>query len=246
MISRVAIAFSLPGSSPVFVFSLLIGAGAALGLGSLILNEASRSTLPAGIVMLAASLTGASLGYRLIEPATPFFPSPFSGLSWGGAFAGGAAGLLLSARMTRQPLRRLADQMLPLAASLTITAWLGCWVDGCAYGAASDAWFAVPARDEWGNVAQRIPLQALGPLLAVATLMLVDFIAARLRREGTAAGLWLALTGAQFAWLHRLRVDPVIHWQGVRPDVWAAWAILAAGVLVLLFAFFLSPPETNS
>lgn len=82
--------------------------------------------------------------------------------------------LVLFAVIFRQPLGQLADDMLPLLVTLSVTGWLGCWLAGCAYGAPLDEWWGLLASDEWGRVTRRWPVQAVGALLSLSVIWLVD------------------------------------------------------------------------
>jgi prolipoprotein diacylglyceryltransferase len=232
-----AIAFTLPGNIPIFTFSLLLGAGASLGLSRLLMFDETGKLLPAGFIVLFSALVGAKLGYASVQPGTDLFQIPISGLSWAGALAGTAVGTIIAALVFHQNIRTLSDQIITLVAALAIASWLGCWIDGCAYGPPASAWYSVPAQDEWGNLTERFPVQVVGALLTISTLIIVDIFRSRIRIPGTSAGLWLTLSGAQFVWLHGLRIDPAPIWQGLRPDVWASWAVLVFGVLYLAFSF---------
>lgn len=230
------VALSLPGPFRIYFFSLVIGAAASLGL-SRILQRSGQRPVPgaAGLLVLLTTLLGARAGFLTLQPGTPFFEYPLGGLSWAGAIAGGILGAWLTAGLTHFSFAEVLDLFLPLAAALTAGAWLGCWPDGCAYGPVVDAWYALPARDEWGNLAGRLPVQALGMVLALLTFSVAQLLQ-RSSRPGLSAGTWLALTGLQFWWLHGLRTDPAPLWAGLRPDLWASGALFAAGLLIFFYA----------
>ena len=54
---------------------------------------------------------------------------------------------------------------------------------------------------------------------------------------GLAAGLGLVLLALQTWWLATLRVDPAPLWQGIRLDLWGAWAFFGVAILALIFSF---------
>ncbi len=236
MITRVAIAFTLPGNIPVYFFSLLISAGAVVGLGRLLLFDDTGRLLASGFIILFTGLTGARIVSAVVHPGNSLLQLPIGGLSWAGALAGSAAGIAVASRFRGLSFLSLADRVLTLGAAISFAAWLGCWVDGCAYGAPASTGLAVPARDEWGNISNRYPLQLIGALLAFLTLALADLIQARAGVRGAAAGSWMTLTGAQLAFLQSLRADPSPLWQGIRPEVWGAWMAVGAGILLLTYA----------
>lgn len=236
----VTVAFTLPGNLPVYTFSLLIGLGASLGIGRLTVRTAQedRSTalLSAGIILIAA-LAGARLFYQFNHPAAAL-GLPLAGLSWIGAWVGGLAALLVLPALAGISFGALADSLVPTAAALTTAAWLGCWLDGCAYGPVTDAWYGLAARDEWGNIAIRFPVQLLGATLALLTLGFFDLIRRRDQKPGRAGALWLLLTGAQMLWLQSLRADPGPGWGAFDPNLLGASGLLLFGIAFLLKLLF--------
>ncbi|HUF40282.1 MAG TPA: prolipoprotein diacylglyceryl transferase family protein [Anaerolineales bacterium] len=233
------VAFTLPGGVPVYAFSLLVGAGASLGFWRLITGvsqEIRGQAVAAGFALMLIGLAGARLVYQFNHPAAAV-EIPFGGLSWGGALLSGWASLPLISRATGIPAGRLADAVYPLPAAVLTSAWLGCWVDGCAYGPPTDAWFGLAARDDWGNLTVRFPLQFLGACLALLTLVGADFIRTKTAKPGLTAGLWLTATGLQFWWLQSLRVDPSPFWLGFPLNLWAAGVTGLLGILLVLKSF---------
>ena len=159
------------------------------------------------------------------------------GLAWPWALTGGLLALAAFAAFNHVPLAELADAMLPLLATLSVSAWLGCWMAGCAYGITSEAWWSLPSPDEWGVVANRWPVQILAAILTVGLFALVEHLAgaAELKPGYRAilSVLGLSLILLATAWL---RVDPALSWNGMRLEAWAAlaYSLLA---LVSLAAF---------
>jgi prolipoprotein diacylglyceryltransferase len=223
----------LPGGVPVFAFSLLVGLGASLGMGRLLTSAAQADrgrAAGAGVALLLIALAGARVVYQFNHPAAPL-ELPLAGLSWGGALLSGWLALPLVAALAGIPAGRLADLVYPASATVLAAAWLGCWIDGCAYGPLSDAWYAVAARDDWGNPAVRYPLQLTGACLAVLSLAAADLLHKWIARPGLTAGLWLTATGLQLWWLQSLRADPVPAFNGLPLNFWAAWAVALLGIL---------------
>ena len=157
------------------------------------------------------------------------------GLSWPGALAGGLLALVVFAALNHVPLAGLADDLLPLLAALSVAAWLGCWVAGCAYGIASDAWWSIPSPDEWGVVANRWPIQIWGGLLTVGLFALLERLAgaAWLKRGYRAL---LSLLGLSLILLATaiLRADPELTWNGLRLEAWAALTYSLLAVIGLV------------
>jgi phosphatidylglycerol:prolipoprotein diacylglycerol transferase len=244
----VVIAFYLPGEYPVYAFSLIIGLGSVVGLGWV----ATQAPRPLALVRVNAgvwSCLGALIGSRLVYVTAnwAYFQKHVleglqifqGGLSWPGALAGALLAVWAYARLGRISLPALSDALLPLGACLALSAWIGCWFDGCAYGPATNAWWGVPAWDEWGRLAARFPTQVLGALYTLALFWLLEQ-----PRRGVTPGLTrmppgqpasLALLGFALAMflLSFLRADPAAGWLGLRLDAWAAIGFVAAAAWLL-------------
>ncbi len=254
------VAFYLPGGVPIYALSLLLGLGISLGLAWVAwsANASGRDALRpvnAGLWMLLGALVGGRAGfvaanwsYFQAQPAESLLVS-LGGLSWPGALAGALAALGLYAGITAQSLGVLADDLLPLVATLTVSAWLGCWLDGCAYGPPANVWWGLPARDEWGRLALRWPTQLLGALLALGWFWLLEvrMVYARSSRTDSSSPLpsrttkagYMAIWGLlgfsiQMVVLSFLRADPALYWQSLRLDTWAALAFSGLAGLALI------------
>src|SRR5512135_60935 len=127
-------------------FSLLISIGTLAGLLLMVWRAPQKHRLryldAAILVMLGGLLVsrmvavGADWAYYQAHLGE--IPQVWKGgLSGVGALIGGILLILLVSATWRIPLGALADAMLPLAGTITIAAWMGCWVGGCSYGAAT-------------------------------------------------------------------------------------------------------------
>ena len=160
------------------------------------------------------------------------------GLDWTGALPGALATILLLAALRRQNPGLVADRLLPLLLPLVVTAWLGCWQDGCAYGAPSQAWWAAPASDEWGLVERRVPVQLAGTLLGMVSLGTIDYFLQSFKRPGQAASLGALALGLQGLGLSYLRADPAQAWRGYRLESWLSLGWVTVCVILCLAAFW--------
>jgi phosphatidylglycerol---prolipoprotein diacylglyceryl transferase len=238
------IAFYLPGQIPVYVYSVFLALGACVGLAWIAGRSSQKLALrqvEAGMWVLLGGLIGSRLAYvaaswlyyqdHILE--SPQFYR--GGLSWPGALAGGLLALVTFAAFNHISLAGLADDLLPLLVALSVGAWLGCWVAGCTYGIASDAWWSIPSPDEWGVVANRWPIQIWGALLTVGLFALLERLAGATRlKQGYRAllgllGLSLILLGTSL-----LRADPAITWNGLRLEAWAALAFILLAFIGLV------------
>jgi phosphatidylglycerol:prolipoprotein diacylglycerol transferase len=207
-----------------------------------VVYQAPKNEVEATLQHSLAALFGALLGGRLVYVAVnwPYYQEQaleipqvwlggFSGL---GALGGALLALRLAAWRSRQPWGKAADALLPLLAAVTVVAWLACWSAGCAYGNPTEAWWGVPARNEWGVTAFRQPAQLWGACAALVLYWAIN----RSRKWLTAPGgaTYLALFGLALlgVGLSFLRADPAPIWRGLRLDAWG-WLGLAG------FAFLL-------
>ena len=155
------ILFYLPGDIPVYASPILIGLGGTIGLAWIAWRtpaEVRIRYLNTGLLaLLGALLSGRILFvllnwsyFQLHAAEIPLFF--LGGFSWVGAYLGGFTSLVLIASLSNHKLGPLSDAVLPLLGTLTVSAWLACWLDGCAYGRPTAAWWGLMAKDEWGLV----------------------------------------------------------------------------------------------
>ncbi len=257
--SRMDIAFHLPGGIPVYTFSLLLALGAWLGL-SWSVNHASEENARAVFNLGLWALLGAGIIGRAVYAAIhwPYFQNHLieipqlwlGGMSGAGALSGGIVASLLAAAIGGQNLGQRSDDLMPLPTAMMASAWLGCWINGCAYGPETGAWWGIPARNVWGDVASRWPLQPLSALLTLLLFWELERARARgwIQAPGLAAsmeGVGLALLGILVA---SLRVDPVPRWRGLGLDAWFALGFLVFSVVItiVMVSGYVYPPENQN
>jgi phosphatidylglycerol:prolipoprotein diacylglycerol transferase len=244
----VVIAFYLPGEYPVYAFSLIIALGAVVGL-TWVAAQVPRPKVLTHVNAGIWSCLGALIGSRLVYVGAnwAYFNGHAlesvqifqGGLSWVGALGGAILALWAYARLERLPLPALSDTLLPLGACLALSAWIGCWFDGCAYGPATHAWWGIPAWDEWGSLTTRFPTQVLGALYTLALFWLLEqpprSASKGSNRMPAGQPASLALLGFTLAMflLSFLRGDPGLTWLGLRLDAWGAigFVVMAAWLL---------------
>ena len=237
------VAFYLPGGVPIYTFALLLGGAASLGLAWAALNSRRKQVIPvlnAGLSALAGGIVGGWLAYEAanlgyfrthgLEAAHIYS----GGLAWPGTLAGGLLGLGLYAWLSGYPLGALADRLIPLGALVAASAWIACWLDGCAYGVVSRVWWALPAQDEWGVWEHRVPVQLIGALLTLGIAWFVEWLRPRLQFPGQAALLALLLFSLMMFALSWLRQDATPLAGGLRLEAWCAriFAGLFGGALL--------------
>jgi phosphatidylglycerol:prolipoprotein diacylglycerol transferase len=225
-------------------FSLLLGFGALTGLLLAVWRAPKKETiryLDATLVVLFGSLVGSrafsvvvNYPYYQAHP-TEIYQVWLGGLSGIGALVGGILALIFIARWRKIPIGLLADTLLPLAGALTITAWLGCWLDSCSYGLPSSAWWALPTRDEWGILGTRVPVQLLGASITLLMIWLLEWLGKSFPVPGISGSLGLFGVSSALFGLSYLRADPIPVWYGLRLDAWGAMALMIfSGFIVVV------------
>jgi phosphatidylglycerol:prolipoprotein diacylglycerol transferase len=228
-------------------FSILLGLGTLLGLLLTIWRVREKETsryLDAAIWILV----GALVGSRAVAVAVNFMyyeNHPWEmiqvwrgGLSGIGALAGVMVTAIVLAYLWKMHAGDLTDILLPLTGALTVTAWLGCWVEGSAYGRISDVWWALPGRDEWGIVTNRVPVQLLGACLTLVLVWVLDRASKRISIPGLMGTCGLFGLSAIQCGLSFLRADPALVWNYLRLEAWGAIGLMLSSLL-LLAAFIL-------
>jgi prolipoprotein diacylglyceryltransferase len=243
------IAFYLPGKVPIYTFSLLLALGSSMGLW------ASTRRLPETSIQHffnagVCTLLGAAVLGRLVYilPSWAYYKAHLieipqvwlGGLSGLGALAGGMISLVLISTQIPPSLGTLADSLRPLLTAVAISAWLGCWVEGCFYGPEVQAWWGVPGINEWGDISNRWPLQPVCALLIMLIGWSIDQI--DVRRQFPALGMATLLEVCAiclvFLWGGSLRVDPVPKWAGITINTWLSYAILIPTISAFLVIIY--------
>ena len=236
----------------VSAFSLLAGLGAALGLSWSVWEtspERRWTVVEAGLWSLLGALLGGRAAYVWVN--WEYFQAhirqalqpQLGGLAWPGALAGGLLALAVYCAVSRADLGMLADELTPLLGVLTGSLWLGCWLDGIAYGAPAPSAIFPPSQDEWGRLEQRWPVQLIGAGLTALWFWLINQLSDK-ARPGLRGSLGLLGLALVLLFLSPQRADPGLEWYGLRLDAWiaAAFAGLALASL-LIFEFRRKKPR---
>jgi prolipoprotein diacylglyceryltransferase len=230
-------------------FSVLLGLGALAGLllaGWRAPQKDRVRYVDAGVLTLLGALLG-SRAFTVVVNWTYYqshqgeiYQVWLGGLSGIGAMVGGLLAVIIIALWLRIPVGGLADVLLPLVGALTVTAWMGCWLDRCVYGVLSNTWWAIPAHDEWGVLADRIPVQLLGAISTLILIWLLDWSGKRLPVQGMSATLGLFGMSAVVFVLSYWRADPTPIWNGLRLEAWGAIGLMIfSSLTVVLLLFYL-------
>lgn len=223
-------------------YSVWLGLGAAVGVWRVARQGQRWGEI--AILTLFAALVGARLAYVLVNGAY-FLAHPLQilavwqgGLSWSGAFPAALIALILWSRRAGLPIGAAADALLPLVGPLAVALWLAAWRSGSAYGplAPAGAWWGLPAPDESGLWAARLPLQLLAALTLLPLFAWLEPRPAPRGLPGWRSARLLLAFSLHWLLFSTLRVDPAPAWLGLRLDVWGALGVifLAGAALLLL------------
>jgi prolipoprotein diacylglyceryltransferase len=200
--------------------------------------------LDAGLWALALGLLGARLAFAAghwsyyFDHPTQILWFGQGGLSWVGGALGGLLGVGVFKAISHKPFSWIADAIAVPAVILFIALWIGCLLDGCAYGVTGAAtglgWMS---PDLFGSVARRWPTQTIAAVGGLGLLLALERLRHRHLKPGLLAciasvGVALILLG-----LSVVRADPVPLFGGVRQDTIGASLLLivslaAAGALL--------------
>lgn len=151
---------------------------------------------------------------------------------WGGGL-GALVGLWTYCRWTGAQFWQLIDDLAIPASLLVFTAWVGCLLDGCAYGRSMEpSWWTPYAPDLLGLRQPRVPTQSLGALASAGWVLGLQRWREGSWPLGTAGTLALgghSLTGLVIG---LFRADPVPYLGNLRSDQVGLALLLVVAVFV--------------
>jgi phosphatidylglycerol:prolipoprotein diacylglycerol transferase len=248
------------GSLAVTGYAALINAGLIIGtaLACLTARRRELDAVQALDVSLAAAL-GGLIGARAVYVAAHWTYyhdhlwralRPWDGgLAWHGALVGGLMALWAYCTVRRTSPRRMLDVLTPGVALLAICAWLGCLLNGCAYGLETYPgqgllWtLSLELPDLYGFWAPRVAVQLLGAAWSALVLAAIVITGRRARFAGLAFSLWLTLYSAGSFGLGFLRADGSLSIAGWRTDRAVDVALTLTGAMALAVGLFRTKPS---
>lgn len=239
---------SLPSSlgAATISYPLFFTAGVAAGMLWLIAVETEPDLAPrqrltnnsviAGVVMLVAGLFAARLTFILLH-SSYYFARPLEilfiwqgGLSGIGGFAGALLGLGIYARVTGESLTAHADALAIPGAIIAASCWLGCWLEGCAYGIPIESQFPLlTGIDMFNSGTLRWPTQAAGAIFSLLSIGVLITLKDRLP-PGILGMLSLSLIATGVFVVSFFRSDPSLLIAGLRLDTLAALGLALLGI----------------
>lgn len=194
-----------------YAYTVVLGLGllAALGVSAALARAWAGEHNDDWLDGALAAAAGAFIGGRILfvwlhrdyfaENPGESWQLWLGGLSYHGALFGGMVGLALWARVTGRPLGRYAGLLAPGLALLTVSGWLACGVQGCAYGRPPGSELPAALRilagyqaDDLGVFATRYRTQLAG---ALGSLVVFALSLAAFRRTRPGVLFWTVLGG---------------------------------------------------
>jgi hypothetical protein len=230
------------------VFSFVIGFGSSIALLRLALTVDAHLRLRwliNGIIVLAAALLGAHLSSVLLHNnyystrSSEVLNIGAGDLWWPGALAAGLLAALVIAFTTRSAFGISMDRFSVILLPLAVSFWLASWSAGVAYGERLDptVWWGLPMLDITGVTANRVPVQ---PAAALTLLLLLGGLEWRWKKKlnpGRRMLVMILLLLGHTLVFSFMRADPILHWLGMRLDIWACLFVILLTSLLLVLTF---------
>ncbi len=196
----------------------------------------TNDSVIAGVVMLAAGLLMARLTFIILHSGY-YFARPLEilflwqgGLSGIGGFAGALVGLGIYARVTGESLTAHADALAIPGAIIASSCWLGCWLDGCAYGIPLESQFPLlTGFDMLNSETLRWPTQAAGAIFSLLSVGVLLILKDRLPQGILGMVSFTSIALGVFV-VSFFRSDPSLLIAGFRLDTLAALGLALLGI----------------
>lgn len=250
------------GIIPIQMYALCILAGIVLATIITSRRLTKRGAEP-GIVLdivlwaVPLGIIGARIYHVLTHPADYFYEganvwNPFEpGAIWNiweggnaiyGSLIGGAIGVIIGCRMTGLRFWSFADALAPGMLVAQAVGRLGNWFNHELYGAPTDLPWGLEIPFDNAAWPQGLPegtlfhptflYEIVWNLIGVAVIL---FLERRFRmRWGKAFGVYLIWYGIGRAFLESIRVDPSELILGIRSNVWASFAAIVIGIVIII------------
>ena len=90
-----------------------------------------------------------------------------------------------------------------------------------------------PARDEWGVLANRVPVQLMGAIFTLVIIWVLDWAGKRISIPGLVSTIGLFGLSAVLFSLSFLRADPTPVWKSLRLEAWGAVILMITSLIIL-------------
>ena len=205
-------------------------------------HQGAINPIDAGLLVIACAMVGARAVFvgshwtyysQNITESLWFWQG---GLSWFGGAIGMFVGMLIFAGIKRKSLGELADVFAVPLAIVATASWLGCLLEGCAYGREISTNLTVlNAPDLFGQIAPRWPTQLIGVLYGSFVILILLYSVNRLPRLGSSFLFSALLISGGLFGLSLTRGDPTLYYGDLRMDTVAAGMIFTGTLLVMIW-----------
>ena len=196
-------------------------------------NDPRLGDIDAGLVALFLGLLGARAGFVFLHWEY-FSSNPVEmfwfwqgGLSWTSGALTAILGIRIYAAVSGHSFWSLTDALALPAGFVALSAWSGCYLDGCAYGMQmpQSAW-TPPIEDMFGGLTSRWPTQLVGIISSVVILLSLYALSNIQPKRGVLGTLSLTTIAAAAFALSFTRADPALLIRGIRLDTLGSALVL--------------------
>ncbi|MFN2274117.1 MAG: prolipoprotein diacylglyceryl transferase family protein [Anaerolineales bacterium] len=230
-----------------WVFTL----GILLGMIWLVLQYSASSSgsddadlLPAAVCALGGGLVLARMGFAAAYSGY-YLEHPWEllwiwqgGLSGSGGLIGAVVGLWFYARFSPLQLPHLVDRLALPGLIVSLSCWIGSWLDGVAYGQPIHS--TVPlftTADMFGTRISRWPAVLLGLIPILGAFILLQRTPPRRRAAGRNGMIGITAIALSILLASLVRADPVPVWLAMRMDTITGLILTIAGGSAYLLSF---------
>jgi phosphatidylglycerol:prolipoprotein diacylglycerol transferase len=198
--------------------------------------------IDAGLVALLLGLLGARAGFVFLH-WEHFSSYPVEmlwfwqgGLSWTSGALTAILGIGLYAAVGGHSFWSLTDSLALPSGFVALSAWSGCYLDGCAYGMhmPQRSW-TPPIGDMFGGFTSRWPTQLVGIVSSVVILLLLFALFNMRPKRGVLGTLSLSTIAAAAFALSFTRADPALLIRGIRLDTLGSAFVLLVALLGFVY-----------
>jgi phosphatidylglycerol:prolipoprotein diacylglycerol transferase len=250
--------FTVTGYAAMVDFGLVAGAAVAClaarrrGLKPARVLDAALAAALGGLAGGRAAYVAANWAYYQTHVRQALRPWD-GGLAWHVALIGGLVAVLAYCAVRRLSLKLMLDALAPGAAALAGCAWLGCLMNGFAYGIETYPeqgllWtVSLELPDIYSIQAPRVAVQLLGAGWSAIVLIVLVIAGRRPRSEGLLFPLWLVLYSAGSFGLGFVRADEAAVIADWRADQVADLALVVIGTVALMVGILVGrdPPSPS-
>ncbi len=204
--------------------------------------------IDAALIALFLGLCGARMGFVYLH--WEYYASRAieiiwlwqGGLTWVGAACGAILGVGFFSLRSEHSFWSLIDALAIPAGIIALSAWSGCYLDGCAYGAQMPESHWTPVvEDMFGDSTSRWPTQMAGIISSILILLSLYALSNIQLKPGVLGCLSLAAIAAVALALSFTRSDPALLIRDYRVDTIGSAAVLLTALCGFVLVWFKKP-----